>query len=100
MSALKIQYRFWAEPWKYQGPNGWHFVSLPQKLSKEIRENFRSEEQGWGRLPASAKIGNTLWESAIWFDTKSNTYLLPLKADVRKKEKLAIGKRVRVTVAL
>ena len=95
---MKIQYQFTAEPWKYSGPNGWHFISLPQKLSKEIRENFRSEEQGWGRLTASAKIGETEWQTAIWFDTKVNTYLLPLKAEVRKKEDLKIGKKAKVSV--
>lgn len=98
MSGLKIQYRFKAEPWKYSGPNGWYFISLPQKLSKEIRKTFKSEEQGWGRLPAKAKIGNTEWETAIWFDTKVNTYLLPLKAEVRRKEQLIVGNKIIVIV--
>ena len=36
----------------------------------------------------TAKTGNTQWETAIWFDTKLDTYLLPLKAEIRKKEKI------------
>ena len=95
-NVLKIQYRFNAEPWKYSGPNGWYFISVPKKLSKEIRETFKSEEQGWGRLPIRVKIGKTEWESAIWFDTKVDTYLLPLKAEVRKKEQLQLGKKISV----
>ncbi len=95
---MKIEYKFVAEPWKYSGPNGWCFVSLPKKMSKEIRKNFKNEEQGWGRLTASAKIGETEWQSAIWFDTKADTYLLPLKADIRKKEDLKIGKKIKVAV--
>ena len=47
------------------------------------------QEEGWGRLKATAKIGNSQWETAIWFDTKRKTYLLPLKADIRKKENIA-----------
>jgi hypothetical protein len=98
LNSLKIPYFFAAEPWKYAEPNGWYFISLPPKLSKEIRTNFKSEEQGWGRLPVSAKIGNTEWQSAIWFDTKANTFLLPLKAEIRKKEGLVVGKKINVTI--
>lgn len=39
-------------------------------------------------LKATARIGNTEWQSAIWFDTKADVYLLPLKAELRKKEKI------------
>lgn len=35
-------------------------------------------------MKATAKKGNTKWQTAIWFDTKQDTYLLPLKAIVRK----------------
>jgi hypothetical protein len=98
MAILKIQYRFSAKIWQYAGPGGWYFVSLPLKLSREIRANFKSEEEGWGRLTATARIGNSEWKTAIWFDTKRKTYLLPLKAEIRKSEKLVAGKKVSVTV--
>jgi hypothetical protein len=45
-------------------------------------------------------VGNTKWDTAIWFDTKKKTYLLPLKADVRKKEKLEAGDTIEVTLWL
>lgn len=86
-----------AEPWQYAAPGGWHFVSLPRDLSAEIRNHFKQEE-GWGRLKATAKIGNSEWKTAIWFDTKRNAYLLPLKGEIRKKENLAVRKTVNVTV--
>lgn len=81
----KIPYRFSALPWKYTGPAAWYFVSLPSELSAEIRSLFRREEEGWGRLPVEAEISGLKWKTAIWFDTKRNAYLLPLKADVRRK---------------
>jgi hypothetical protein len=98
MTTYKLQYRFSAKPWKYEGPAGWYFVSLPLKLSREIRNTFISEEAGWGRLPAIARTGNSEWKTAIWFDTKWNTYLLPLKAEIRKKENISAGKTIQVDV--
>ena len=91
----KIKYEFTAKTWQHSAPNGWHFVSLPTEISTEIRENLKWQEEGWGRLKATAKIGNSQWETAIWFDTKHKTYLLPLKADIRKKEKIAIDKDIK-----
>ena len=97
---MPIPYSFKAAPWKYAGAGAWYFVSLPVKMAKEIRTALRQEEEGWGRLKATARIGNSEWKTAIWFDTKSNTYLLPLKAEIRKKEQLDEGKTVKVVVML
>lgn len=95
---MKIQYHFSSKIWQYEGSGGWYFISLPLKLSKEIRNYNKSEEAGWGRLTAIARIGSTEWKTAIWFDTKKNTYLLPLKAEIRKKENLVIGKIANTTI--
>ncbi|MGE8426734.1 MAG: DUF1905 domain-containing protein [Sphingobacterium sp.] len=46
----KIQFQFTAKLWRYEGQGAWYFVSLPEELSKEIRDNLRAEEEGWGRL--------------------------------------------------
>jgi Domain of unknown function (DUF1905) len=94
MKSKGIRYEFTATPWRYAENGSWHFISLPKKLAKEIRNVLKSEEQGWGRLKATAKIGNSEWKTAIWFDTKMNTYLLPLKAEIRKHENLTIDKDV------
>ena len=98
MTAHKIEYRFSAEPWQFTGPGGWIFVSLPKKLANEIRDHLKGEEEGWGRLKVTAKLGSSEWNTAIWFDTKADTYLLPLKADIRRKEKVELGKKVEVAL--
>jgi len=84
----KVKYEFSASIWQHSSTGGWYFVSLPVEMAAEIRANLKWQEEGWGRLTAVAKIGNTEWETAIWFDTKHQTYLLPLKAEVRKMERL------------
>jgi len=96
----KIKYTFTSPPWQHSSPGGWHFISLPKKLAKEIRSTLKSEEEGWGRLRAMAKIGNSEWKTAIWFDTKMGTYLLPLKAAIRKKEAITSGQRILVEIRL
>lgn len=100
MSLLnaKIKYEFSAEAWQHTSPGGWYFISLPSTMALEIRTALQSEEEGWGRLKAVAKTGNSKWKTAIWFDTKINTYLLPLKAEIRKKEAITAGKTIQITL--
>lgn len=86
-----IRYEFKAKVWKYKSAAGWHFVSMPKDMAEEIRQNLKWQEEGWGRLKATASIGDTEWKTAIWFDTKLKTYLLPLKEDIRRKETIKEG---------
>jgi len=64
---------------------------LPQVFSNEIRTHLRHEEEGWGRLKTKPRIKAITWDTAIWYDTKKATYLLPIKSEVRKKEAMQAG---------
>lgn len=97
---MLIRYRFKARVWRYPGKGGWYFVSLPPDMGREIREQFRKSEEGWGRLKAKAGIGKSEWVSAIWYDSKQQTYLLPLKASLRKQENLEEGTVCEVSLYL
>ena len=81
----RIKYHFQAKIWQYKANGGWHFVSIPKHLSKEIRDHFKWQEEGWGRMKVKVELDMMRWDTSIWFDTKAQTYLLPVKADVRQK---------------
>ncbi|NLW78961.1 MAG: DUF1905 domain-containing protein [Ruminococcaceae bacterium] len=89
-----MTYTFTAKVWYSE----WYFVSLPQDTANAIRQRFKYCEEGWGRLKVTAKIGGSEWKTAIWFDTKSQTYFLPVKKDIRTKEKIGIDTAVTVTL--
>ncbi|MBK8515429.1 MAG: DUF1905 domain-containing protein [Saprospiraceae bacterium] len=95
-----MKYKFLSSPWQYNSNGGWVFVSLPLTLSKEIREHFQQEEQGWGRLKVTAQTGNSVWKSSIWWDSKTMQYLLPLKAEVRIKENIIIDFPIDVIITI
>jgi len=95
-----ITYQFHATLWQHQGSGGWYFVSLPLHLAEEIREHLQHHEQGWGRLPALARIGKAEWKTAIWYDTRQATYLLPVKASIRNAENLQTGDAFDVQIRL
>lgn len=56
------------------------------------------QEEGWGRLKIKAQLGNSQWDTAIWWDSKSNTYLLPIKSAIRNAEKIMPGEEQKITI--
>ncbi len=65
---------------------GWHFVTLPKKISREIKTRFSPLKKGWGSIRVEMTLGKTLWKTSIFPDSKLGSYVLPLKSGIRKKE--------------
>ncbi|MBM3177212.1 MAG: DUF1905 domain-containing protein [Bacteroidetes bacterium] len=95
-----MKYEFRSKVWQHPAPGGWHFISLPESVTKEIRKQFKSQEQGWGRLKITAQTGKSKWATAIWFDTRRRTYLLPLKKEIRVRERIYVGGVIDVIVGV
>lgn len=89
-----------AKVWLYPGMAGWHFVNVPAKESKRIRDAFSGMTRGFGSLPITVTVGTTTWNTSIFPDAKSGTYLFALKADVRKKENILVGKTIAFSFVL
>jgi len=84
-------YKMRQRVWIYPSMDGWHFVSVSRQASKDIREIFGGSVRGFGSIPVVVTVGQTSWKTSIFPDKKSGTYLLPLKAMVRKKEGIHEG---------
>jgi len=95
-----IEIEFKAKVWRYPGASGWHFVTLPKKQSAGIKSLFKDQARPWGSLKVSAFVGESEWSTSLFPDTKRGAYLLPLKASVRKKEKILADKMVVVKLRL
>ena len=79
-------YKLCSKIWLYQGMAGWHFINDSKKESADIKERFGKNAKGWGSIPVCVTLGKTSWDTSIFPDKKSGTYLLPLKASVRRAE--------------
>ena len=91
-------FTFSAEAWQNPGGAGWHFVTLPPEVADEIRA--RTQQRPFGSVPVTATVGDTSWQTSIFADTRSHSYLLPLKADARRRAGIAAGDRVTVSLDL
>ena len=83
-SIYKIKGQIWCGGYSDVSP--WHFVSVPQKETERIKKDFGKLSRGWRSLPIMVTVGKTSWKTSIFLDNRTDSYLLPLKAQVRKKE--------------
>ncbi|MEK9160471.1 MAG: DUF1905 domain-containing protein [Patescibacteria group bacterium] len=79
--------------WKYQGTAAWYFLSTTKAQGVQIKAREK-RRLGWGSMPVRVTIGQSTWDTSI-FPSKEGSYLLPVKASVRKAEMLEEGTRVR-----
>jgi hypothetical protein len=92
------EYVVTAEVWVYPGEAGWHFVTLPDAVADELRVRFADEHRAFGSLPVRATLGDSTWETSLFFDRKLDSYALPLKAAIRRREGVVEGQEVAVTL--
>ena len=93
-------FEFTAPLWRYPGEGGWHFVSLPPEIGNDIADVTAGIRAGFGSVRVAVTVGTTSWRTSIFPDSKTRTYLLPVKKEVRDAEKLETGDEVWVQVQI
>ena len=96
----QTEYAITGNVWLYQGAGAWHFVTVPKKISDEIKVRYRDLIRGWGSLRVKVTVGRTHWATSIFFDKESDCYILPLKASVRKAEGIVIDENISFILEL
>lgn len=101
---LDLSFSFIGKCWLWQSSaTAWYFITFPEDKSEEIKffnENMHEKRRGWGAVRVLVTIGNTSWETSIFPAAKYNAYILPVKAEVRKKENITVGGEVKVKLKI
>jgi hypothetical protein len=85
--------------WKGDAAGRWYFVTVPEEQSAEIKAHAFGSPRGFGSVRVKARIGNVQWQTSV-FPLNSGGYLLPVKAEIRRKAELAAGDEVTVDLEL
>ena len=86
--------------WIWTGESGsWHFITVPEELSGEIRAHSMAALRGFGSVKVEASIHDVSWRTSV-FPMKSGGYLLPIKKAVRSKAEIAVDDEVTVRLEL
>jgi hypothetical protein len=86
--------------WKGSDAAGrWYFITVPEEQSDEIRAHAFGSPRGFGSVKVEARIGDVIWRTSV-FPLNSGGYLLPVKAEIRKKAEIGTGDEVTVELEL
>ena len=91
--------------WLWQGNGGaptkgsWYFLTIDGPVAEAIRAHV-TNAAAWGSVYVEATIGQTRWQTSIFPSKAVEGWLLPVKAAVRKAERIDVGSTVDLTLAL
>ena len=93
-----MELEFSGEVWFWRGPSPYHFVTVPDAESAELKATASLVTYGWGMIPAELRIGATRWTTSLF--PKDGGYIVPLKDLVRNAERITVGETVTIRLAV
>lgn len=94
-----MEFSFDGELWEHDGEGGWHFVTLPVEVADDIREHS-GPGRGFGSVRVTVVLGSSEWRTSLFPETKTGSFVLPVKQQVRRANDVAAGDRVHVRLTL
>ena len=92
---ISLDYEFDAELWRWPARDTWYFITLPpEDVAEEIRF-FHKNRRGFGSLRVEVSCGGSTWRTSIFPDKNTNSFVLPVKAAIRKAEGISAGETAR-----
>jgi hypothetical protein len=91
--------------WLWQGSDGapakgsWYFLTIDGETAQAIRAHA-TNAAAWGSVYVHATIGSTTWRTSLFPSKQVGGWLLPLKAAVRKAEKITEGAEIDAVLRL
>jgi hypothetical protein len=82
----------------WRGPAPFFFAPTPPAFAEELRRVAKVVSYGWGMVPVEATIGGFVFKTSLF--PKDETYLLPLKAAVRRKTSVTAGDLIAVDLTI
>ncbi|MDQ0421940.1 hypothetical protein J2045_002984 [Peteryoungia aggregata LMG 23059] len=98
MSTGRREIRFEAEVIRFDAPGGWHGAFLTEEATAEAR--FFGRANALGTIAVEVQIGASTARTCLFPDSRRKSYLLPLKAALRKREALVAGRWISVILTL
>ena len=88
------KYKIRSKVVRYPGMAAWYFAYVDKKQAEEIKGKHSKVKRGFGSVRVVVTLGKSKWNTSIFPDKQSGTYLLPLKTAVRRAEGIDDGDTV------
>jgi hypothetical protein len=85
--------------WQAEDNDAWHWAELPEELTEVVDRFTGGPSGGWASVKVEATVGHTTWNTSL-FLSDGGTYLMPVKAPVRKAEHIEAGDEIELLLRL
>jgi hypothetical protein len=86
--------------WKSEAAGRWHFVTVPDEPSAEIKAHAFGSPRGFGSVRVEVRLSDVTWRTSVFPSKDTGGYFLPVKMDVIRKADIAAGDEISVTLDL
>ena len=99
------EYKVKSRVWLWNAEKGsWHFVTIPNNISDEIHfaqklKNF-GQRRGFGSVKVKITIGKSVFSTSLFPNSKDKTFVMPIKASIRKTENINNGDEIEFTLKI
>jgi hypothetical protein len=91
---VTTQFRFTSSVWAHDGVGGWHFLTLPAAVMEELRDEAPPAGPGFGSIRVTVTLGCSTWDTSVFPDKASGSFVLPVRKEVRRANQLFAGDAV------
>ena len=82
--------------WRSDTGTGWHFITLPEAAKDAVKAEIEGiPRKGFGSVKVRVTIGKSTFETSLFPAKEFGSYLLPVKASVRKANNLLAGDNIK-----
>jgi hypothetical protein len=82
----------------WRGPSPFFYAPIPEPHVKELRQLAKIVTYGWGMVPVDVQIGDVGFNTSLF--PKDGGYLLPLKAEVRRRTNVTADDVIAVELTI
>ena len=97
---MSAEFTFEAELYEWDGPQSWVFAALPPTSPTSSTRSTGRPAAASARVGSRSVLGGQVWRTSIFPDSKSGTYVLPVKKEIRRKAGVDEGDRVEIDLSV
>ncbi|HEX7187815.1 MAG TPA: DUF1905 domain-containing protein [Actinomycetes bacterium] len=95
---MPTKFRFSSPVWAHHGVGGWHFLTLPAAVAEGLRDAVPPSGPGFGSIRVTVTVGTSTWDTSVYPDKASGSFVLPVKKTVRCANQILVGDVVDVAM--
>ena len=93
-----VRFSFESQIIYWRGPSPFFYAPVPAEHLAELQAVARAVTYGWGVVPVEASVGGVTFTTSLF--PKDGTYLLPIKAAVRRMAGITAGDVIAVEMTI